>query len=479
MARKSVLGLILACGLVLALGASAAAGARDEGAWAEGTWSLTGEMGAPRAYHMATLLTDGRVLVTGGYTEGPLASSEVYDPATGLWGATGSLGEARVSHTATLLPDGRVLVAGGSAEGVTKASAEIWDPATGLWTPTGSLLHPRQLHSATLLADGTVLAAAGTDGYSDLQSAEIYDPGSGAWTATGSLETGRRAFQATRLADGRVLVSGGLVTNAPTDSAELYNPGSGLWSTTGSLATLRYNHSATLLADGRVLVAGGTSEAFYPNPLSSVELWNPATGAWTVGGELLAARLTHSATILPGGLVLVAGGLDADISPLSSAELYDPGSDTWSTTGSLNTARGSHSATRLEDGRVLAAGGAGAEGNLDSAELYSPAMHTMHVGRITGWMSVDEYGRAVLVAHVRADDEGGSPLSDVQVDVSITAPGRGTVQRTRMTKPSGYARFVWGASSAGGWMLCVDDMTLAGSVYEPDDNAVTCREWQN
>jgi len=436
-------------------------------------------MGAPRAYHTATLLADGRVLVVGGYTEGPLASAEVYDPATNLWSGTGSMGEARVSHTATLLPDGRVLVAGGSAEGVAKASAEVWDPDTGLWAPTGSLLHPRQLHTATLLEDGGVLAAAGTDGTSDLQSAEIYDPGSGAWTATGSLETGRRAAPATRLADGRVLVEGGLVTNAPTSSAEVYDPVTGLWSSTGSLETILYNHTATLLPDGQVLVAGGTSTAFYPNPLSSVALWDPATGVWTAAGELLAARLTHSATLLPGGLVLVAGGLDADISPLSSAELYDPGSDMWSATGSLNTARGSHSATLLEDGRVLAAGGTGMEGNLDSAELYSPDVHTMHVGRITGWMSVDEYGRAVLVAHVRADGEGGSPLGDVEVDASITAPGRGTVQRSRMTKPSGYARFVWGAGSDGEWMLCVDDLTRAGYVYQPDDNTVTCREWQN
>lgn len=472
--RRRYLALIVACGLALVMSTAPAMGAGIEG-----TWNPTGAMGAPRAWHTATLLADGRVLVTGGYTEGPLASAEVYDPATGLWNATGGMAEARVSHTATILPDGRVLVAGGSADGVTKATAEVWSPATGLWTPTGSLLHPRQLHTATLLEDGRVLVAAGTDGYGDLQSAEIYDPDSGVWTATGSLHTGRRAAHATGLEDGRVLVEGGLVTNAPTDSAEVYDPESELWTTTGSMETIRYNHSATLLSDGRVLVAGGTSSAFYPTPLSTVELYDPATGLWEAGSDLLAARLTHSATLLPDGQVVVAGGIDADLSPLASGELYDPDADAWHANGSLGTARGSHSATLLADGRVLAAGGSGAESNLDSAEIYSPESSTMHVGRVTGWMSVDEYGRAVLVAHVRAVDGEDSPLGGVHVDVSITAPGAGTVQRTRITKPSGYARFVWGSSLSGEWMLCVDDMTLAGYVYEPDDNVVTCREWQN
>ena len=82
-------------------------------------------------------------------------------------------------------------------------------------------------------------------------------------------------------------------------------------------------------------------------------------------------------------MVLVAGGFDSSFNALASAELYDPASGTWTPTGSLNTARGEHTATLLPNGMVLAAGGFGASGVLASAELYetptptpTPTSHT-------------------------------------------------------------------------------------------------------
>src|SRR5436309_378868 len=98
------------------------------------------------------------------------------------------------------------------------------------------------------------------------------------------------------------------------------------WVPTGSLFTARTRHTATLLPNGKVLVAGGTldgSQAF-----SSTELYDPATGTWTATGSLGTARNRHTATLLPSGKVLVAGGF-FNGSDLGSAELYDPGSGTW------------------------------------------------------------------------------------------------------------------------------------------------------
>jgi Galactose oxidase, central domain len=81
-----------------------------------GTWSPTGSMSSPRLYYTATRLSNGQVLVAGGYgTEGgpAQASAELYNPVTGTWSPTGSVNATRVTHTATLLPNGKVLVTGG------------------------------------------------------------------------------------------------------------------------------------------------------------------------------------------------------------------------------------------------------------------------------------------------------------------------------------------------------------------------------
>src|SRR6266571_3996260 len=139
-------------------------------------WEYTGSLKTARFHHTATLLPDGRVLVVGGeHGHYPLASAELYDPATGTWSDTGSLNTARDSHTATLLPNGMVLVAGGreTIPGIGLASAELYDPATGTWSPTGSLDTARVFNTETLLRNGKVLVTGGQDSRGfELASAE-------------------------------------------------------------------------------------------------------------------------------------------------------------------------------------------------------------------------------------------------------------------------------------------------------------------
>ena len=108
-----------------------------------------------------------------------------------------------------------------------------------------------------------------------------------------------------------------------------------------------------------------------------------------------------------------------------------------------------------------------------------PISYTMHVGGIEGYFSLDPFGRTLLRIRVLVEDQAAQPLGEVQVDASIMAPCGGPFARTRVTKPSGYARFHWGCSAGGAWELCVDNLTREGYTYQPGDNVVTCQEWQN
>ena len=152
-------------------------------------------------------------------------------------------------------------------------------------------------------------------------------------------------------------------------SAELYDPATGTWSLTGSFDTGRIFHTATLLSNGKVLVAGGRDSDKVE--LASAELYDPARETWSGTGSLNTARYDHTATLLPNGMVLVAGGNPTE---LDSAELYDPASGTWSVTDSLNDGRADHVATLLPNGIVLVAGGTNDE--IDTAELYDLAAGT-------------------------------------------------------------------------------------------------------
>ncbi|MDQ3012269.1 MAG: hypothetical protein M3X11_16365 [Acidobacteriota bacterium] len=297
---------------------------------ATGQWSATGNMGTPRINHVTVRLSNGKVLVLGGDSGSPSRtrsnSAELYDPTTGAWSATGNLITGRELATATLLPNGKVLVTGGSGPGNNLDSlntAEVYDPATGSWSPAGTMNAARSAHTATLLANGKVLVASGAAGtYTSPilhASAELYDPATGSWTPTGSLGTARPFHKAILLTNGKVLAMGGSnFTSTIYESAELYDPATGQWSATGSMATARISHTATLLPNGKVLAAAGPDLARG----KKAELYEPATGNWTATADLNLGRFNHAATLLANGKVLVVGGLGVP----NSAELFDSGS---------------------------------------------------------------------------------------------------------------------------------------------------------
>jgi hypothetical protein len=359
-------------------------------------WTYTGNLNAARQGHTATLLPGGKVLIVGGYgAAGLLNTAELYDPFTGTWSLTGNLNVARADHTATLLPNGKVLIAGG---GYTEdfdelKSAELYDPATGTWTSTGNLNIGRDSHTATLLPNGKVLVAGGYNGDDFINfeaRAELYDPTTGTWSITGSLHQRRANHSSTLLPDGRVLVAGG--TNqifsppaSPTESlrsSELYDPNTGTWSVTGNLNVARDYHTATILRNGNVLVVGGgqyqcsgiggINFSCSHSAVNSVELHNPGTGEWSSTASLNTPRNSHTATLLPDGRVLIAGGSLSFWIASEIAEIYDPATGNCSRTASLNVPRYAHTATLLSSGNVLVAGGIDEYNGLSSAELYGP-----------------------------------------------------------------------------------------------------------
>ena len=161
-----------------------------------------------------------------------------------------------------------------------------------------------------------------------------------------------------------VLVAGGwgAVTRGPNfaqfgvlSGAELYEPATGTSFVTLDLNTPRMGHTATRLPNGKVLVAGGDTK-FFGGQTNGAELYDRATGTWTITGNLSTVRSAHTATLLPDGKVLFAGGWSG-FSPISDAQLYDPTTETWRATTSLSTARNGHTATLLPNGKVLVAGG--------------------------------------------------------------------------------------------------------------------------
>jgi hypothetical protein len=349
--------------------------------------SQPGEMTRARGrYLTATLLLDGRVFIVGG--DDWAFSADLYDPATRVFTRVGAI-PGMDPRTAALLPDGRVLL--------TRGAALLFDPVTASFIPIGSRPDPLgpDPAAAVRLADGRVLIVGWND-YGD-SAAELFHPPTGPFVPTGPPGDVRLRVTATLLADGRVLVVGGTVMDprhAPSlpPIAHLYDPVTGTFATTGVMAEALDGHAATLLADDRVLLTGGsptgTDGLFIvvggriAGPASSsAELFDPATGTFTPTGPMGVARGDHTATRLPDGRVLIAGGTSdgtsvATVDALASAELYDPATGTFTPTGTMNVARSNHEATLLPNGLVLLAGGRDQAGYLASAELYDPATGT-------------------------------------------------------------------------------------------------------
>jgi hypothetical protein len=192
-----------------------------------------------------------------------------------------------------------------------------------------------------------------------------------------TVDPDRRHATVTKLLDGRVLIAGGNSAATPGaakfSSAYLYDPATETFTLTGSMTVARSLHTATLLPNGKVLIAGG----FNGSNLASAELYDPASGTFSATGSLQTDRSQHTATLLQDGTVLIAGGFNGGASDaLDTAEIYSPSAGTFALTGQMTAKRNTHTATLLNNGKVLLAGGVGALPTIATAEIYDPAAGT-------------------------------------------------------------------------------------------------------
>jgi hypothetical protein len=269
--------------------------------------------------------------------------------------------------------------------------------AKGAFVLAGSMGTPRRDHTATILADGSVLVAGGVpleSGGPALDLAERYDPAQDRFAPVGAMTARRTRHAATRLLDGRVLLCGGNATwtgeeATPQDtvaSVEIFDPASGAFTGAGSLLGPRRDHQASLLADGTVLVTGGNPGS--GPQLATAEIYDPVSGtSRPVAPPMAAARQDHLALPLASGKVLLAGGLvrlgATPLLGLGSAETFTVGPPSrWDATAtSLTTGRGRACAVTLADGRILVAGGLGPASTwLASTEYYDPARQAFDPG---------------------------------------------------------------------------------------------------
>ncbi len=352
-----------------------------------GGLSLSGDSKAARWLHTATLLPSGQVIIAGGFAQSCvdlpaqfiIDRADQYDPATSVFQFVANV--TRSDHTATLLPNGDLLFLGGYTKivpsgpnvnpvtPVPTASAEILKAGTGIIQPIADMSIARAGHTATLLPDGRILITGGvtplptSPPYSEpTSSAELYDPASGMSSPAGNMSVARSGHLAILLLNGKVLILG----NGPPD---LYDPATNSFTPTGGpiLDGTGTGSTATLLLDGRVLVAGGwiTDPHYYPYvAIANSEVYDPSSGQFAPTGNLTIARTSHTASLLPNGTVLIAGGFTTPLNPgddapvTNTTETFDPRTNTFSPGQIMKASREGHTATLLLDGTILFVGGA-------------------------------------------------------------------------------------------------------------------------
>ena len=329
-------------------------------------------------------LPDGTVLFVGvgsGSNEQAMGAAYGLNTTDHSWKEFAAPPTARAFHRIVLMKDGRVMVAGGIDFNAETSSffsestntVDIFDPVANTWQQAAPMIAVSEEMWLFSLNDGRVLALAGEseDSGDSPVHAQTYDPDSDTWTIVDSYDPYYLPTEAVQLSDGRVLVTGrlneseatvtarSLPERRPTQvtlkdgrkyyrdrlrevfpDAKVYDPATDTWTATLGDIGRQTPGSLTLLGDGRVLLAGGedyekddSTGGYQFTPLfsSTTAVYDPDSNFWSPGPNLAERRSEHSATLMPGGWVVLLGGVGltkvgedrGEAVPLNTMELID------------------------------------------------------------------------------------------------------------------------------------------------------------
>jgi len=396
LARRGASAFVILLLFVVAVAVRSHAQASTQGQWtAVSNWPT-------RAVH-ATLLPDGRVFFVSYYSES--LHPNIWDPVSNTFTATASSSYALFCAGHTTLADGRVFIAGGHIADYTGyAHAVIFDPATNGFTSVPDMNTGRWYPTTTTLPNGDVLVVSGDINANTNVDAlpQVFQFSTKTWRNLTTAQLSQPLYPSMLVApNGKVFNAG-----PSRQSRYLNTAGTGAWSNVAvtNFGGVRDYGPAVMYAPGKVAIIGGANP---PTATSEIIDLNAAAPAWKFTGSMHFPRRQHNAVILPDGKVFIvggssAGGFDTSSSPVLPTEMWDPATGQFTVMASIAVYRGYHStALLLADGRVLSAGGNVGGPN---AQIFSPPY--LFAGTRPGIASAPVsagYGQTVFIGTPDAD----------------------------------------------------------------------------
>ena len=308
-------------------------------------WTRKADM--PTARNLfETCVVNGKVFAIGGELETfgdiVIATVEMYDPKTDTWERKADMPTARAGLTAAVV-DGKIYAIGGAkrhkfrigygwgykAKGL--RVVEMYDPATDTWTRKADM--PVLREGSPCVLDGKIYIIGGSaDNRKQwrLDIVDVYDPATDTWTKAKSMNHAR-ANAAIGIVDGKIYAIGGTgwpqIPNHPGPflaSVEVFDPKKNRWTVVTDMPTPKAGHTASVINGKIYLVGGGFRGDGLYKPLSTIQVYHPATDRWTQEPDMLIGRYGHEAEVIDGQIYIFGGKNYAAEGPLKNVQAYTP-----------------------------------------------------------------------------------------------------------------------------------------------------------